>query len=165
VNEMEAGGSKSFENPAPTGSKVQFVITDSLETVYEFTVGTYEDAAPGSSEQFLAGVEAGTFNGTEIQVFSGRTLKVTGLDAETSSPLERDFGYFHLAGALSMIPKQGAPGEHETDSIQILLEDNTFGDGSSTVFGVISEGFEAFKEAVQGAAADTTFTVTSATIL
>jgi hypothetical protein len=165
ANELEAGGTKEFSNPEPTGTSVRLVITDSLETTYELTVGTYEDAAAASAELFLSAVEAETFNGVTIETFGGRTLKVPGLDAEAGAPLERDFGYFHFAGALSMIPKPGSPGEQESDAIQILLEDNTFGDGSSTVFAVITEGLEDFKAAVQSAEADTSFTVTSATIL
>ena len=165
TNEMQAGGSKEFANPEPTGAAVKVVVTDSLETTYELTIGTFEGAAPISSELFLSAVEAGTFNGVTIETFAGRSLKVPGLGAESGPPLEREFGYFHFAGSLSMIPKSGSPGEQEADAIQILLEDNTFSDGTSTVFAAITEGLESFKTAVQAAEADTTFTVTSATIL
>ncbi|MCP4091958.1 MAG: peptidylprolyl isomerase [Planctomycetes bacterium] len=165
VNELETGGSKEFANPAPTGASVRLVVTDSLETTYGLTIGTFEDAAPASTELFLSAVEAGTFNGVTIETFGGRTLKVPGLDAESGAPLEREFGYFHLAGSVGMIQKPASPGEHEADGIQIMLEDNTFADGTSTVFGDITEGLEDLKAAIQSAEADTTFTVTSATIL
>jgi len=92
-------------------------------------------------------------------------VKVPGLDAESGAPLEREFGYFHLAGSVGMIQKPASPGEHESDGIQIMFEDNTFADGTSTVFGDITEGLEDLKAAIQSAEADTTFTVTSATIL
>lgn len=165
VKEMEAGGGKDFTNPTPPGSRVQLVVTDSLETPYELTVGTFEGAAPVSTELFLSAVEAGTFDGVAIETFGGRTLKIPGLDADNGPPLERDFGYFHLAGSLSMIQKQGSPGEQEADAIQLLLEDNTFADGTSTVFAAILEGLDDFKAAVQAADPETTFTLTSATIL
>ena len=165
VAEREAGGSKVFHNPEPQGSHVKFVVSDSLETSYEFTVGLFEDSAPGSSAVFLAAVEAGSFNGMALESFAGRTLKLKGLGAETSPPLERDFGYFHLAGAVSIIPKPSVPGEQEVDAIQILLEDNSFADGQATVFGVITEGFAELKTAITGADPEITFSVTSAAIL
>lgn len=165
ITEMEAGSAKTFVNPEPTGTSVKFVVTDSLETTYEFTVGTYETAAPGATELFLAAVEAGTFNTMPLTGFGGRTLKLEGLGAETSPPLERDFGFFHLAGTLSTIQKPGEPGEQEMDSIQILLEDNTFADGQATVFALITSGMDELKTAITGADPEITFTVTSATIL
>jgi hypothetical protein len=165
VDEMEAGNTKTFTNPEPTGAAVKFVVTDSLETTYEFTVGTYEDAAPGATELFLTAVEAGTFNTMPLTGFGGRTLKLEGLGAESSPPLERDFGYFHLAGALSTIQKPGEPGEQETDAIQILLEDNTFADGQATVFATITSGMDELKTAITSSDPEVTFTVTSATIL
>jgi len=165
VSEMEKGGSKVFLNPEPQGSKVKFLVKDSVETTYEFTVGLFENSAPGSSATFLAAVEAGNFNGIDLESFGGRTLKLKGLGAETSPPLERDFGYFHLAGALSMIPKPSSPGDQEIDALQILLEDNSFADGQATVFGVITEGFDELKTAITSADPEISFSVTSASIL
>jgi hypothetical protein len=165
VTEMEAGESKTFVNPEPAGTSVKFVVTDSLETTYEFTVGTYEASAPGASELFLSAVEAGTFVAMPLTGFGGRTLKLEGLGAEASPPLERDFGFFHLAGSLSTIQKPGEPGEQEVDSIQILLEDNTFADGQATVFGSITAGLDELKTAIISADPEITFTVTSATVL
>ncbi len=165
VSEIETGGSMDFTNPKPDGTLVKFVVTDSLETTYEFTVGAFEGASPASSELFLSAVEAGSFNGQGLESFSGRTLKLPGLGAESSPPLERDFGYYHLAGSLAMIQIPGKEGEQEADAIQIFLEDNTFADGQSSVFGVFTEGFDDLKTAIVGADPEVSFTVSSATIL
>lgn len=167
VERIDESGSgvMDWSNPTPTGTSVKIVVTDSLETAYEITVGMYEDAAPLASEAFLAAVESGSLVGETVDSFGGRTIRLNGLGAEESPALECKYGYFHLAGSLSMIPKPGSPGEQELEAVQLSLEDNTFADGTSTVFAHMTEGLEEFRAGVQAAPQDVTYTLTSATIL
>ncbi len=151
MEEFNARDQKSWTNPEPQGSKVKVVLNDASDGVYEITIGLYEDQAPNACATFLAAVEAGRLNDLEVTP-SPAGLNWSGFGSEEDQPLtvERHFGLFHLAGALSTTPLPGEPGKQMVGALNLLLADNMAMDGATTVFGQVVEGLEALQGLLDG---------------
>ncbi|MFK5955631.1 MAG: peptidylprolyl isomerase [Planctomycetota bacterium] len=166
VIDYQAKGGTTWENPEPQGARVKVSITSSNDSTYDLIVGLYSDRAPAASAAFLAAVENEQLNGLDMSAFGySLSIKDFNPDAEEGLPNERQFGLFHLAGALSTTAKPGEPGIQEADSVVFFIQDNLNADGTSSVFGSIVEGLEGLQDALATPQTDVTYKVSSAVVL
>ncbi len=150
-----------FQNPEPRGRRVRLVLRDGQEQEYSLVIGLYEEAAPAATAAFLAALEAGRISQLEAQPLGASELRFSGLadpeaaagGDEASLPLERQWGYFHLAGALATVSRPDlGPGAQSEDQFALLLADRPFSDGRATVFGKVVAGedrLQALEDAVK----------------
>ena len=151
--------SLSFENPTPSGDSYAITISDSDEKSYSVTVSMFSEA-PVSSENFAANIEG--MVGSEITNFNNISLTVENGLSEDAPTIAIDRArLFHSAGALCTVAGKDRDGSQKANTVQIMLEDNFYADGQSSVFGVVTSGLEEIKEAVAGLDGDQKLTVTA----
>ncbi|MGB0951925.1 MAG: peptidylprolyl isomerase [Planctomycetota bacterium] len=166
VEDKQSHSVKSWSNPEPTGAKVKIVITDSDGNTYDMVAGLYEGIAPSASSAFITAVDEGLLIGKDVTSTGGAfSLRDYNPEATDSLPLERQYGYFHMAGALATSVVPGEPGQQEPDALTVYLQDATRADGSTTVFGSVTEGLEALQEAMATPGIERTFAITEASVL
>ena len=166
VSDFKKTGPVVWENPEPSGAKVQLVVTSSLGESYTISAGLYEEDAPAASAAFLNAVETGALVGVDVSSYGASlSFRDFGTEDMESLPLERKHGLYHLAGTLSTTVAPGEPGQQQADSVVLYLQDNFGADGGSTVFGSMTEGLEALQAAFSVPGSDTTFAITEATVL
>lgn len=166
VSDFHTKGPMVWENPEPSGSRVRMVVTSSSGDSYSVSVGLYEESAPAASAAFLEAVESGALVGVEVSAFGGSlSFRDYAPEAEESLPLERKHGLYHLAGTFSTTAAPGEPGKQKADSVVVYLQDNFGADGSSTVFGSITNGLEELQAAFSVPGIETTFAITEVTVL
>lgn len=166
VEDLDSRGEMTWTNPEPQGAKVNLVVTDSAGTAYGLSLGLYEGVAPAASAAFLAAVDNGLLIGKDLFTTGGAiSLRDFDEEATESLPLEREFGYFHLAGSLSTNAASGEPGQQEPDGFTLYLQDATRADGTTSVFGTVTEGLEALQEAASTPGSELTYAITEATAL
>lgn len=166
VEDKQSHGIKTWSNPEPTGTKVKMVITDSEGTTYDVVAGLYEGVAPSASTAFLSAIDEGLLIGKDVTSTGGAfSLRDYNPEATDTLPLEREYGYFHMAGALATSVVPGEPSQQEPDALTVYLQDATRSDGSTTVFGSITEGLEALQDAMATPGAERTYAITEAVVL
>jgi len=150
----------NFDNPTPGGDTYTITVSDSDGNSYDIIASMFSEA-PASSEHFAA--NAAGLVGAEITNFNNISLTVeNGLAEDTSVDIERA-RLFHSAGVLCTAPGKDRDGSQKANVIQIMLEDNFYADGQSSVFGAITSGLDGIKEAVAGLASGQKLTVTAVT--
>lgn len=166
VADFKTKGPSVWENPTPSGTSIKMVVTSSKGEAYAVTVGLFEEDAPAASAAFLSAVESGALVGVDVSSFGASlSFRDYAPEAEESLPLERKHGLYHMAGTLSTTAAPGEPGMQEADSVVVYLQDNFGVDGRSTVFGAITEGFEALRTGLQAPGTEASFAITEATVL
>ncbi|MFT7517553.1 MAG: hypothetical protein ACI84O_001348 [Myxococcota bacterium] len=153
------GSSMEFSNEAPDGDVYIMSVTDGIENTYELSISLYS-AAPQTSEHFVANLEG--LVGAEIKNFANISLAVeNGLEEEAPAiTIERN-RLFHSEGVLCTVASGDGDGSQRANTVQIMLRDNFFADGQSTVFGAITSGLDEIKEAAAGLGNDHKLTVVS----
>lgn len=135
-----------FANPAPTGQTIRFTLTVNDTDSYDFEAGLYPEASPAAVAAFLGLLESGQLTGQ-----AGLRKGAFGFEfrgAEAGDPnaselkVERTWGYFHLAGALSLAPAFGKSGHVDDQSFELQIQDAPHLDGASTVLGMLTSGLE-----------------------
>ena len=150
----------SFDNPTPSGDSYTITISDSEGNSYDIIASMFSEA-PLSAEHFAANADG--LVGLEITNFNNISLTIeNGLGEEATVEIERA-RLFHSAGVLSTVPGEDRDGGQKASVIQILLEDNFYADGQSSVFGAITSGLDEVKEAAAGLASGQKLTVTAVT--
>ena len=150
----------SFDNPTPSGDTYTITISDSEGNSYEIITSMFSEA-PLSAEHFAANTDG--LVGAEITNFNNVSLTVeNGLTEGATVDIERA-RLFHSAGVLCTIPGEDRDGSQKANAIQIMLEDNFYADGQSSVFGAITSGLDEVKEAVAGLTSGQKLTVTAIT--
>ena len=148
-----------FKNPAPSGDSYTITISDSNENSYSVTVSMFSES-PVSSENFAANI--GGMVGEEINNFNNISLTVeNGLSEDTATIAIDRSRLFHSAGVLCTVAGEDRDGSQKANTIQIMLKDNFYADGQSSVFGVVTSGLEEIKEAVAGLDGEQKLTVTA----
>jgi hypothetical protein len=151
--------SLSFENPAPSGVSYIITISDSNEKSYDVTVSMFSEA-PVSSGNFEANVEG--MVGAEITNFNNVSLTVeNGLPEDAPTIAIDRARLFHSAGVLCTVAGEDRDGGQKANTIQIMLEDNFYADGQSSVFGAVTSGLEEIKEAISSLGSGQKLTITA----
>jgi len=165
LEDLESQGTMTWENPEPTGTKVKLVVTGSDASSYEFVAGLYEGVAPLASAAFLSAVDSGDLIGKDLRA-TGGMIGLEGFNDELTEtlPVEAQYGYFHLPGSLATVVAS-EPGQQEPDAFRLYLQDATRIDGTSTVFGSITEGLEELQDAMAQQDVERTFAITEAVVL
>ena len=151
----------SFDNPTPSGDTYIITISDSNGNSYDITTSMFSEA-PLSAEHFaanadgLVGAEMTNFNNISLTVENGLAEEEATVDIERAR-------LFHSAGVLCTVPGEDRDGSQKANIIQIMLEDNFYADGQSSVFGAITSGLDEVKEAVAGLTSGQKLTVTAVT--
>jgi hypothetical protein len=148
-----------FENPTPSGNSYAITISDSNEKSYSITVSMFSEA-PVSSENFAANIDG--MVGSEITNFNNISLTVENGLSEDAPTIAIDRArLFHSAGVLCTIAGEDRDGSQKANTVQIMLEDNFYADGRSSVFGVVTSGLAEIKEAIAGLDDEQKLTVTA----
>jgi hypothetical protein len=151
----------SFDNPTPSGDTYAIIISDSEGNSYDLITSMFSEA-PTSAEHFaanaagLVGAEITNFNNISLTVENGLVEEGTTVDIERVR-------LFHSAGVLCTVPGEDRDGSQKANVIQIMLVDNFYADGQSSVFGAITSGLDEVKAAVAGLASGQKLTVTAVT--
>ena len=155
---------REFTNPAPTGTKIRFTVTVNETDAYDFEAGLYEDASPEACAAFLALLRSGRLAGQPGLRQGSFGFEFTGaVDEEaeaTDLVAEREWGYFHLAGALYLTQTPGSPGQVDPNSFELGIADAPHLDGQTSVIGMVTSGVQHL-EALQYLGPNVEDTVTS----
>ena len=147
-----------FDNPTPNGDTYTITLSDSEGNSYDIIASMFSES-PLSAEHFAANADG--LVGAEITNFNNVSLTVkNGLTEEATIEIERA-RLFHSAGVLCTVPGENRDGSQKANVIQIMLEDNFYADGQSSVFGAITRGLDEVKGAVAGLAGGQTLTITA----
>jgi hypothetical protein len=153
------GNASEATNPPATEALVEIALTDSSEGAYNIVATLYPDAAPATVAAFLAAVDDGSFEAGSVTVAGAAHLLIPGFgdadaDPPTTLPLERKLGYSHVEGALCTVIAPStlediSPRAQLQQSFQLQLTTNHSLDGRRTVFGQVTEGLDALREALE----------------
>ena len=147
-----------FDNPTPNGDTYTITLSDSEGNSYDIIASMFSES-PLSAEHFAANADG--LVGAEITNFNNVSLTAeNGLEEEATVEIER-VRLFHSAGVLCTVPGENRDGSQKANVIQIMLEDNFYADGQSSVFGVITRGLDEVKGAVAELAGGQTLTITA----
>ena len=147
-----------FDNPTPNGDTYTITLSDSEGNSYDIIASMFSES-PLSAEHFAANADG--LVGAEITNFNNVSLTAeNGLEEEATVEIERA-RLFHSAGVLCTVPGENRDGSQKANVIQIMLEDNFYADGQSSVFGVITRGLDEVKGAVAELAGGQTLTITA----
>ncbi len=147
-----------FDNPTPNGDTYTITLSDSEGNSYDIIASMFSES-PLSAEHFAANADG--LVGAEITNFNNVSLTAeNGLEEEATVEIERA-RLFHSAGVLCTVPGEDRDGSQKANVIQIMLEDNFYADGQSSVFGVITRGLDEVKGAVAELAGGQTLTITA----
>ena len=147
-----------FDNPTPNGDTYTITLSDSEGNSYDIIASMFSES-PLSAEHFAANADG--LVGAEITNFNNVSLTAeNGLEEEATVEIER-VRLFHSAGVLCTVPGENRDGSQKANVIQIMLEDNFYADGQSSVFGAITRGLDEVKGAVAGLAGGQTLTITA----
>jgi hypothetical protein len=147
-----------FDNPTPNGDTYTITLSDSEGNSYDIIASMFSES-PLSAEHFAANADG--LVGAEITNFNNVSLTAeNGLEEEATVEIER-VRLFHSAGVLCTVPGEDRDGSQKANVIQIMLEDNFYADGQSSVFGAITRGLDEVKGAVAGLAGGQTLTITA----
>jgi len=147
-----------FDNPAPSGDAYKITLSDSEGNSYDIIASMFSES-PLSAEHFATNADG--LIGAEITNFNNISLTAeNGLGEEATVEIERS-RLFHSAGVLCTVPTEDRDGSQKANVIQILLEDNFYADGQSSVFGTITSGLDEIKGAVAGLAEGQALTITA----
>ncbi|MAU93499.1 MAG: hypothetical protein CMJ93_04755 [Planctomycetes bacterium] len=159
INGREAN-TLDFDNPAPGGDTYIITLSDSNENSYEIVASMFSES-PLSAEHFAANADG--LVGAEITNFNNISLTAeNGLGEAATVEIERA-RLFHSAGVLCTVPGEDRDGSQKANVIQILLEDNFYADGQSSVFGAITSGLNEIKVAAAELASGQVLTITAVT--
>ena len=147
-----------FDNPTPNGDTYTITLSDSEGNSYDIIASMFSES-PLSAKHFAANADG--LVGAEITNFNNVSLTAeNGLEEEATVEIER-VRLFHSAGVLCTVPGENRDGSQKANVIQIMLEDNFYADGQSSVFGAITRGLDEVKGAVAGLAGGQTLTITA----
>ena len=147
-----------FDNPTPNGDTYTITLSDSEGNSYDIIASMFSES-PLSAEHFAANADG--LVGAEITNFNNVSLTAeNGLEEEATVEIERA-RLFHSAGVLCTVPGEDRDGSQKANVIQIMLEDNFYADGQSSVFGAITRGLDEVKGAVAELAGGQTLTITA----
>ena len=153
------GGATSFNNPEPDGSSYTITLSDSAGITYDVTIGTYSGAA-ATAQHFIdnfegiVGNSVTNFNNISLTIDNGLPEESQGLEVERAR-------LFHSNGTLCTVATKERDGTQKPGAFQILLQDNYFADGQSTVFATITSGLEELVTAVASQEDGQVLTVTA----
>ncbi|RMH04999.1 MAG: hypothetical protein D6702_01450 [Planctomycetota bacterium] len=144
---LDPNSTREFVNPAPTGPKVRFTVQVNGQDDYTFEAGLYPEAAPEACAWFLEAARNGDLvgrPGTRQGSFSFQFSAEQPEGSEAKSlPLEVQWGFFHLQGALWLSRDTGGkPTEMKAGAFELGIMDAPHLDGQTTVFGHLTSGAE-----------------------
>ncbi|MBC8327236.1 MAG: hypothetical protein ISR76_06355 [Planctomycetes bacterium] len=134
-----------FTNPAPTGHTIRFSVKVNDQDTYDFEAGLYEDSSPEACALLLEAVRSGRLVDLEGVRQGSFGLRFKGLvenGVEHELPLERQWGYFHLPGALYLNMVAGKPGQMDPSALELGIEKAHHLDAQSSVIGMLTSGLE-----------------------
>jgi len=150
-----------FDNPTPTGPTyvVSLMLDDT--TSYDITISTFSESM-ATVNHFVANIDG--LVGSEITNFNNISLTIeNGLEEDAAAIEIERTRLFHAEGVLCTVATSESDGSQKANTLQIMLKDNFFADGQSTVFGVVTSGLDELKEALAGLGNDQTLTVSAVT--
>ncbi|MBC8369908.1 MAG: hypothetical protein H8E25_07905 [Planctomycetes bacterium] len=160
---IENSGSDKFDfdNQQPDGDSYVITVTDGAETTYDVVLGLFS-AAANTVEHFTSNLDG--IVGQDISNFSNVSLTVeNGLEENDPAIAIERVRLFHSEGVLTTVATKDRDGSQKANTVQIMLQDNFFADGQSTVFGMITSGLDELKEAVAALPEGQSLTVTAVT--